>query len=256
MQLNFFYNTSVQEHIRAPKTDIIYTIQGLDGTCCIAVQSGMKYGIQSRKLLKVCPYAQQSERHGVYFVDNHYKEYNHQMHLDVVMRFKPKYATTRDMIEERECVKLGIQYYDADQILSWADELAEHCEHVIIIPKSPGYIRLIPDRFIIGYSIPTRYGGSHFPIELITNHRIHLLGGSWKKQLYYLHKMREQICSVDNNYIHHQARHGCFINPEGESFQLNAVGLGYLDNPRISALSLSFGAISRKIRELETGWAT
>ena len=133
-------------------------------------------------------------------------KYKHTKHIEIVKQYRPKYCTVRDIIPETDCQMIGIEYYPLEQILDWAYQLQEYAENVIIIPKSIDYIEKIPEQFMLGYSVPTSYGGTPFDIGHFTGKRIHLLGGSWKNQLALIRKMGKDIISFDNNHISKLAR--------------------------------------------------
>lgn len=230
--------------------DVIYTLQIADCTCCLAAQAGLKYGIQSAHY-RLCPYRDElSGRHTVTFIDNDYFHYDHAVHLAAVRDLRPKYATVRDIMTREQCREAGIDYYSLDQILAWAEELAAHAENVIVIPKYDCIDR-IPDRYVLGYSIPTSHGGTPLAVDAFRGRRIHLLGGSWADQLAYLTDLGDDVVSLDNNYIQMIAsRFGNFVMPDGATMQLQEIGLGALANPRYVALAISFGNIASKINEL------
>ena len=230
--------------------DVIYTLQMADCTCCLAVQAGLKYGIQSAHY-RLCPYTHElSGRHEVAFIDNDYFNYEHSKHLAAVKELKPKYATVRDVMTEEQCAAAGMEYYSLGVILEWAEELAEYAENVIVIPKYD-CLDKIPDKFMLGYSVPTSHGGTPLPVEMFKGRRIHLLGGSWKNQLAHMAALGDDVVSLDTNYVQNIAKQwGEYIDPEGELHQMKTEGYGYLTNVRYAALALSFGAIGAKVNEL------
>lgn len=237
-------------NLRNLPLDIIYTIQNADCTCCLAVQAGLKYGIQSAHYL-LCPYTDLlSSRHKIAFIDNDYFNYDHEIHRRAVMQHRPKYATVRDVMSEKQCLEEHIEYFSFEQILDWAEELTEYAQNVIVIPKYD-CLDQIPEKFILGYSIPTSHGGTPLPPKSFKGRKVHLLGGSWKAQLEYLAILGEDVVSLDNNYIQRQATLlGAACDPEGKEYQLKDLGLGYLTNVRYVALALSFGSIGAKLNEL------
>jgi hypothetical protein len=239
-----------QPNPRQLPIDVIYTLQMADCTCCLAAQAGLKYGIQSAHY-RLCPYRDElSGRHTVTFIDNDYFHYDHAVHLAAVRELRPKYATVRDIMTREQCREAGIDYFSLEQILAWAEELAASAENVIVIPKYD-CIDQIPERFMLGYSIPTSHGGTPLPAEAFRGRRVHLLGGSWSDQLAYLAQLGDDVVSLDNNAIQMIAsRFGNFVMPDGETMQLQEIGLGELANPRYVALAISFGNIASKINEL------
>lgn len=104
------------------------------------------------------------------FIDIQWCEYSFRRHLEAVKSTKPMMTVARD-IE-------NIQ--DLNLILDQAEELAIHSEYVVVVPKD---LRLtavlnlvIPKKFVLGYSVPTRYGGTQIPLNAFKR-PVHLLGG-------------------------------------------------------------------------------
>ena len=91
-------------------------------------------------------------------------------------------------------------------------------------------------------------------IRLDDGRRVHLLGGSWKKQLAYMKALGDDVVSLDNNYILKMAKYAQFVYPDGETGSLDKdLNMGRLTNPYYVALTLTFGAIGVKIQELYGG---
>jgi hypothetical protein len=229
--------------------DIIYTLQMADVTCCLAVQAGWLYGINSAHY-RICPYTHYlSGRHEVAFVDNDYLKYDHGKHLEAVKIFKPKYCTVRDIMSERQCKESNITWYPFSQIMEWAEELSKYAKNVIVIPKYD-CIKDIPKKFVLGYSIPTTHGGTPLSIELFRGRKIHLLGGAWKDQILYLDNFGDDVVSLDNNHVANIARFGQVELGDGrvESIQKLEPQLD-LNNPRYFSLALSFGTMAKYIQD-------
>jgi hypothetical protein len=230
--------------------DVIYTLQMADCTCCLAVQAGLSYGIQSARY-RLCPYTDElGERHKVMFIDNDYFDYKHDDHLKVVQFLKPKYATVMDVMTKEQCQKDKVSFFELSQILEWAEELSQYAENVIVIPKYAEALDKIPDKFMLGYSVPTSHGGTPLPVESFKGRRVHLLGGSWKDQLAHMAVLGDDCVSLDTNYVQKIAKFGNYVTPEGEAKQMQEIGFGYLTNVRYATLALSFGAIGSKINEI------
>lgn len=256
---NLSYEEGLTEYLEKGKTpakssrehplDYYITISNNHPHLLMLKASGIGSGIQSAE-----HYLKHSDTELLYppgFIDNDYFKYNHQMHLAVVAKFRPKYATTRDIMDETQCEIAGIDYYPLEQILEWAEEIDEYAENVILIPKYD-CLDKIPEKYVLGYSIPTSHGATPLPISSFKGRRIHLLGGSWKYQLAHLEKMGDDVVSADNNYEFKIAKYGGFIDPDGNGKQLNEV-IGFnLTNPMITALALSIGAIGTKLKEMYT----
>lgn len=250
MLKNYQIPKTSSKNARKLPIDMIYTLQMADCTCCLAVQAGLKYGINSAHY-RICPYEHElTGRHEVCFIDNDYFHYDHATHLAAIAKFRPKYATVCDIMSEQQCKDDGIVYHEFNQIMDWAEELREHAENVILIPKYD-CLDDIPAHFMLGYSIPTSHGGTPLHPERFKGRRLHLLGGSWSKQLDYLDYFGDDVRSVDNNHVAKIATEwGQFVNSDGQPTSLTDAGFGMLNNPRYVALAISFGAIGAKVNEL------
>lgn len=230
--------------------DVIYTLQGADTTCCLAAQAGIRYGIQSASF-RLCPYTDKlSGRHDVTFVDNDYLLYDHAKHVEVVARFRPKYATVRDAMTRAQCDAAGIAFFELAQILDYAAELAEYAENVIVIPKYD-CLDAIPDEYMLGYSVPSSHGGTPLALRAFAGRRVHLLGGSWNAQLAHMAELGDDVVSLDNNHVDLISRYSNFVWPDGETGNINDdLRLPRATNPRLVALAISFGHMGAKMQEL------
>jgi hypothetical protein len=237
--------------------DVIYTLQMADCTCCLAVQAGLKYGINSAHY-RLCPYTYElTGRHEVAFIDNEYSKYDHAVHLAAVEKFRPRYATVRDIMTPNQCAAAGIEYYPLEQVLDWAEELSAHAQNVIVIPKYDCVDR-IPAKFMLGYSVPTSHGGTPLSVDVFRGRRVHLLGGSWKKQLEYLAALGDDVVSLDNNSVELVAsRWGQYCDPQGHvaAIRESLPHVPRLNNVRYAALALSFGFMGAAVNELYAGSA-
>jgi len=94
-------------------------------------------------------------------------------HLDVVSDVEPGYAVAPDVEDD-------IPLSDA---VNWGDQLLDHADVVIIVPKENAHPGDVPDRFRVGYTAQPKWG-SNAPWGL-RDYRdagdIHLLGGSPSK---------------------------------------------------------------------------
>lgn len=162
---------------------LTFTVSGHTGYCCMAVASGLQYGTQSGR--SVCGNTAPNRAHRLIFIDNDYFDYRHEVHLEAVAEHRPQFATTRDLMTERQCEAAGIEFYPFDVVMAQAEELAAAgAENVIVIPKYD-CLADIPPQYVLGYSIPTSHGGTPLPFSRFKGRRIHLLGGSPQKQWAY-----------------------------------------------------------------------
>lgn len=155
---------------------------------------------------------QSKGKYPVLFVDNDWKNYNHQKHLEAVKRHKPLFATVKDFESINE----------SRLIIKWAKEIAQYCGRVLIIPKLsnehiPVYLwqkkqGLWNFPHWLAYSIPTNYGGAKYDKRIFDNNHIHLLGGSPTQQGkfydFFENFTNSKVVSLDGNYSMKIAKYG------------------------------------------------
>jgi hypothetical protein len=104
------------------------------------------------------------------FIDINWKNYCFETHLAAVKKVRPKMTVARD-------IEI---FSDLELILQEAEILHKYCNDVIVVPKAKELINrldLIPEKYILGYSVPSRYGKTEIPPDKFKNRRVHLLGG-------------------------------------------------------------------------------
>jgi len=264
-QLQFDFLDTVEKKLSKSKLgpipiDLIYTAGHIGQNaidepsyvkthCCVAVQSGWLYGIQSTGSGGVCATALYNKKHLPQFIDNNFYNYDHELHVAGVAKWNPKYTTVCDVMTPEQCQKARIPYYSLEQILDWAEELSEHAENVIVIPKYDCLDR-IPEKFMLGYSVPTSHGSTPLLPELFRGRRVHLLGGSWKKQLSYITQLQKEVVSIDNNYVVRIAKYGRYYDCNGDEKKIEEF-LGYnIPNHWSIATMLSVNNIMYQVRSM------
>jgi len=104
------------------------------------------------------------------FIDIDWKNYDFKKHLAAVQKVKPKMTVARDIV----------QFSELSLVLEEAETLKKYCEEVIVVPKAKefiGNLDLIPTKYILGFSVPSKYGMTEIPPECFKHRRVHLLGG-------------------------------------------------------------------------------
>ena len=190
--------------------------------------------------------------HKINFIDNEWKGYNHERHIKAVKHFKPKYATTRDIMSSDQCRKNDVEYYTFEQILEFAEEVDKYAENTILIPKYD-CIDKIPENYVLGFSVPTSYGGTEVNYESFKGRKIHLLGGSWKLQLKYLELFGDDVISLDNNYIYKIGEFGQYVKEDGELARLDKdmdYPVGSVKSHVTLATTLSITNITKRVTEM------
>lgn len=149
------------------------------------------------------------------FLDIHWKKYNFNQHLSAAAICRPLLTVARDVES----------LTDLRSILVEAEQLREYARHVIIVPKDIAFVgkieRLIPKEYILGFSVPTKYGGTSIPpVEF--KRPVHLLGGRPDVQRRLANLM--PVVSVDCNRFTLDAAFGDFF--DGDKFRPHPEG-GY-----------------------------
>jgi hypothetical protein len=152
---------------------------------------------------------------GCGFLDIDWKRYSFDAHLKAAMQTKPLITVARDIVD----------VFKIDQTLREAEQLEKYANYVIVVPKDKRLAktmrRLIPDRYILGYSVPTKYGGTEIAPTFF-DRPVHLLGGRPDSQ----RRLAEQmpVVSVDCNRFTLDAGFGDYF--DGQRFKPHPVG-GY-----------------------------
>lgn len=149
------------------------------------------------------------------FLDIDWKNYAFNKHLNAARATRPFMTVAQDVEDQR----------DLQRIIDEAYELALHSDHVIIVPKDPTLEHIlediIPVRFLLGYSVPTRYGKTSLPLSAFRR-PVHLLGGRPDVQRRLANHL--DVFSLDCNRFSLDASFGDYF--DGEIFRPHPVG-GY-----------------------------
>jgi hypothetical protein len=149
------------------------------------------------------------------FLDIDWTNYNFERHLDAAKNTRPLITVARDVERKR----------DLNRILEQANKLAEYADRVIIVPKDPGLMtdmnEVIPKTFILGFSVPSKYGTTSIPPSAFRR-PVHLLGGRPDTQRHLAKIM--PVVSLDCNRFTLDAAFGDYF--DGETFRPHPVG-GY-----------------------------
>ena len=149
------------------------------------------------------------------FLDIEWRNYSFERHLEAAKATRPVITVALDVADPRQLTR----------ILDQASELSLYCDRVIIVPKHPSLKNKldshIPKRFILGYSVPTSYGGTAIPPRFFKR-SVHLLGGRPDIQRRLAEIM--PVVSIDCNRFTLDAAFGDYF--DGEIFRPHPVG-GY-----------------------------
>ena len=171
---------------------LIYCAGGNPRFYEIAMAAGFEYGSQ----LPETVYGP------LHFADQDWKKPNREAYMAALAEHTPHMASVLDL----ECEE------QLPEVLSWAEEAAAFVAVVMIVPKACGIIERLPRRIAgadirLGYSVPTKFGGTFVPVWEFAGWAVHLLGGSPQKQktlTYYLN-----VASVDGNMHQKMATRHC-----------------------------------------------
>jgi hypothetical protein len=102
------------------------------------------------------------------FLDIEWKNYSFHRHLEAAKATNPLVTVALDIENPRKL----------PEIIDQAHELNLYSDRVVIVPKHLSLQRKlhshIPKQFVLGYSVPTRYGGTLIPARCFTR-PVHLL---------------------------------------------------------------------------------
>ena len=153
----------------------------------IAIDAGFRYGarLPARGL-----------HHPIWFADQDWKRPDRAAYMAALAAEQPHMATVLDWERDEQL----------SEVMGWAEEAAGHVERVVVVPKVPGGIDRLPRRVdgadvVLGYSVPTRYGGTPLPLWSFAGWPVHLLGGSPHRQMEYWRYLVNcaDVVSADGN---------------------------------------------------------
>lgn len=177
--------------------DLIYCADGNRRFAQIAIDHGYLYGAQLPRTVYFPPW----------FADQKWKKPNRAAYMAALAQHRPHMASVLDLEREDQI----------SEVLSWAEEATQYVEVVMIIPKVFGIVPRLPRRINgaevrLGYSVPTKFGGTEVPAWEFAGWPVHLLGGSPNAQQELTHYM--DVHSVDGNLAQRMATMHCsFFDP-------------------------------------------
>jgi hypothetical protein len=191
--------------------DLVYCADGNPEFAAVAVSLGWRYGAR----LPGTVYQP------VWFADQDWKRPDLGKYLGAVARHRPEVATVLDWEHDGQL----------PEVLAWAEAVAPFVGRVVVIPKVPGRVHEVPDvvggkPVVLGYSVPTAYGGTNCGLWEFGRRPVHLLGGSPQSQIRYARYLN--VVSADGNMAAQQARRGRYWSddpgPKGHWCQLRDSG--------------------------------
>lgn len=226
--------------------ELIYCADGNRKFANIAINEGYLYGAQLPGTVYF----------PIQFADQNWKKPNRQLYMEHIAKYRPDKATVLDLEHDNQL----------SEVLSWADEVSQFVNMIIIIPKVPNIIPKIPisingKSVRLGYSVPTKYGKTEIDLQEFFGwaNGIHLLGGAPHTQMkLVIDNPNLEVLSVDTNYHHKMAIkfmsfwvHGNAVNPGYHrwwSSLRDADGVGTWEYDGI------YEAFRRSCVNIKTGW--
>lgn len=210
-----------------------------------ALDAGYRLGVQLPNALYHPP---------AFFADQDWRKPNRETYMRALSEHRPEMATVLDLERHDQ---LG-------EVLAWAEEAAQHARRVVIIPKAHGVIRRLPRRVgaadvVLGYSVPTRHGGTAVWPDEFRGWPIHLLGGSPHAQMRLWSRLRgiAEVVSADGNMSNKMSHAGRFWcaekGPKGHWRNLREIGVDLEHDNNLEAFQRSCVNIVAAWTELHQG---
>jgi hypothetical protein len=187
--------------------DLVYCADGNKRLAQIAIDAGFRYGAQLPRTVY----------HPPWFADQDWKRPDRERYITALAQHRPHMASVLDWERQEQL----------PEVLAWAEDAAQYIEVVMLIPKVFGGISQLP-RTIgckpirLGYSVPTKFGGTELPVWEFAGWPVHLLGGSPHRQMTLTQYMDVQ--SADGNYHQMMAVRHCKFWQAGKWLELNQHG--------------------------------
>lgn len=175
--------------------ELIYCANGNGRFAKIAIDAGFLYGAQMPGTVYYPPF----------FVDQNWKNPNRERYMAALAEHRPHMASVLDWERDEQL----------PEVLGWAEDAAQFVDSVMIIPKVHGGIARLPRyiagaKIILGYSVPTKHGGTEVMAFEFIGWPVHLLGGSPGAQMR-ITATGLDVRSVDGNMMHKLASSRCLF---------------------------------------------
>ena len=218
--------------------EIIYCANGNRRFAEIAINHGFLYGAQMPGTVYFPPM----------FCDQDWKKPNRERYMAALAEHKPRMASVLDLEQPEQLT----------EVLGWAEDAAVFVDVVMIIPKFFGAIELLP-RIIagksvrLGYSVPTKFGGTEVPVWEFADWPVHLLGGSPHKQLEMCGYLN--VVSADGNYAQKMAiQYGQFWVPGNARYANNRYWPKLDESGERVQDDMPYVAFERSCQNIMTAW--
>jgi hypothetical protein len=170
---------------------LILCLDGSPQMTAIALAHGFQYGVRGRDTPARWPY----------FLDLDWRKPDFAAHLARCRTWTPRFAVAGDADDEAQLAG----------VLAQAATLRDAgVPDVIVVPKAPGLVDLIPEEYVVGLSVPTTFGGTTAPFWEFRGRRVHLLGGAPHAQLRLAALLGPGVVSADGNSHQKVSHYGTF----------------------------------------------
>lgn len=197
----------------------------------IALAAGFAYGCRS----------DHKPSQAVTFADLNWKRPDLARHAVFVAEHQPRFAVAPDVLDLSAL----------PETLRYAERLATHAQRVILVPKACGVIERLPRGeawLMLGYSVPTRYGGSPNLLAEFAGWPVHLLGGSPVRQLPLAHYL--DVVSADGNAATQAAEWGTVFDAQRWRWVSGDAAKTLVP----AGPDLPYRAFTHSCREIVTAW--
>ena len=184
----------------AIQPELIYCANGNRRYAEIAINNGYTYGAQLPGTVYFAPE----------FVDQDWKRPDRERYMAALSEHRPRMASVLDWERDEQL----------PEVLAWAEDAARFVDVVMIIPKVHGGISRLPRRIAaadvrLGYSVPTKHGGTEVMAFEFIGWPVHLLGGSPGAQMR-IAASGLNVRSVDGNMMQKLASSRCLFWRSGK----------------------------------------
>lgn len=220
--------------------ELIYCANGNRRFAEIAIGHGFRYGAQMPGTVYFSPV----------FCDQDWKKPDRAKYMACLAQHQPHMASVLDLEQPAQLA----------EVLGWAEDAAAHVDVVMIIPKFFGAIELLPRSIAgkavrLGYSLPTKFGGTEVPVWEFAGWPVHLLGGSPQAQMSMCNYL--DVVSADGNYAKKMAiQYGQFWAPGNARYAVNRYW------PKLSEAGdnvnedMPYVAFDRSCKNIMAAWKT
>lgn len=216
--------------------ELIFCGGGNPSYAQIAISCGYRYGAQ----LPCTIYAP------LFFADQNWKKPDRKAYMAAIEKHRPTMASVMDFERPEQRA----------EVMSWVEQIAQFVQIVMIIPKVSGEIANLPHHIggaeiRLGYSVPTKHGGTMLHLAEFIDWPVHLLGGSPGAQMRLYQYMN--VKSADGNMMMKMANKGLFWTPGKKTFSNSWNSLSATDGHRWDGDG-NYEAFRRSCRNIFDAW--